>query len=320
MKDSSRTILLLVILIIFPLVVANLSSNAAILRNEFSATPGGQTQLGTETSTTKSVAPFQVAKSNPFHTSVYVFAGVVALIAISSILYYYNQKRKKRKKDAILIPEKLTNSKFSQVIAIGLLILLFMAVIEGIRSLAGVMESQNQSSTLVNPLALLQYSALVAIVVGSSVSLFIILRARKPTGIQATPPMMEATEAEQAKEFKSIIDKAAHFLGQGSDYRSTIIDCYREVLTLLERSGMPQKASLTAREFEEEVSLRIGLSSKYLHQVTDLFERARYSLEDLSSSEAESARQDLEKLSSELQVLERKQGDSFLTQPASHRN
>ena len=200
--------------------------------------------------------------------------------------------------------ESPANDRFDQLIALGVIVLFFIGVIEGIKSLPQLVESDISMSPISLAITL-HYFALVAIIIGSVIGLFSFLRVQKPS-IQTIAPFSKANE--QIKEFRKIIDKAVYSLDQGMDYRSTIIQCYKAVLSLLERSGIPPRDSLTPREFEAEVGERIRISSEYLHAVTSLFERARYSKEELSSNEAARAQYYLEKLSLE---LSREESDSM---------
>jgi hypothetical protein len=105
-----------------------------------------------------------------------------------------------------------------------------------------------------------------------------------------------------ARELKNAIGSALYSLGNLGDYRLAVLDCYKTVISILERYGMPQRASFTSREFEREVSSRLGIiPSKYLHDLTLLFERARYSSEEFTPREATEARYDLEGLASTIE-------------------
>lgn len=95
--------------------------------------------------------------------------------------------------------------------------------------------------------------------------------------------------------------------------KATIIQCYSAVLALFEKSGMHQEESLTPRELEAEVSARLGFSSENLHQLTALFERARYSAEELSSQEAERALFYFKQLSEELESREQSRKNAMMS-------
>jgi hypothetical protein len=65
-------------------------------------------------------------------------------------------------------------------------------------------------------------------------------------------------------------------LRSGADFKNTIIHCYYEMCTVLDRErGIHRLESMTAREFEEHLT-RLGLPLEPVTQLTRLFEKARY--------------------------------------------
>jgi len=98
----------------------------------------------------------------------------------------------------------------------------------------------------------------------------------------------------------NVLDDAISELRRGNEYRRTVLECYRRISELLEAKSSIDGKPLTAREFERTVSTSLKLDTPYLSQVTDIFERARYSRQEISKDNAEFAIESLTKLSSAL--------------------
>jgi len=105
---------------------------------------------------------------------------------------------------------------------------------------------------------------------------------------------------KQRTKVADILDKAVQELRQGSEYRRTVLECYKRICEILETRSKIDGTPLTAREFETSVVNRLKLDSPYLSQMTDVFEVARYSSHEISKSEADLAINCLENLSSTL--------------------
>jgi hypothetical protein len=98
----------------------------------------------------------------------------------------------------------------------------------------------------------------------------------------------------------NVLDDAISELRRGNEYRLTVLECYRRIIELLEAKSSIDGKPLTAREFERTVSTSLKLNTPYLSQVTEIFELARYSRQEISRDEAELAIESLTKLSSVL--------------------
>jgi hypothetical protein len=142
------------------------------------------------------------------------------------------------------------------------------------------------------------WNVVLALVIGGSAFVLLyVIRARGSTRTRL-PPAGEIQENIQ--ELREIINRTIYSLNEYSGYRKIIIDCYRAIVSLLGEAGWSDQANLTAREFESRVTTSLGVSSRYLHELTTLFEFARYGIDELSTSQAEAARTCLLGLSSEL--------------------
>ena len=85
----------------------------------------------------------------------------------------------------------------------------------------------------------------------------------------------------QRIEVASVLDDAISELRRGNEYRRTVLECYRRISELLEAKSSIDGKPLTAREFEATVSTILKLETPYLSRVTDLFEVARYSRQEV---------------------------------------
>ena len=110
----------------------------------------------------------------------------------------------------------------------------------------------------------------------------------------------------QKEEIARILDLTISKLREGEEYRKTVLECYKLICEMLEKRSAIEGQMLTAREFRELVSrslkLELNSTTPYLDQVTELFEKARYSENEVKKPEAEAAITCLENLSAALKV------------------
>jgi hypothetical protein len=96
----------------------------------------------------------------------------------------------------------------------------------------------------------------------ASVAWFIWQRSRKQ------PPALDLLAVEARAALQE--------LRSGADFKNTIIHCYFEMCTVLNRErGIRRAEGMTAREFERELA-RLGMPVEPVTQLTRLFEMARY--------------------------------------------
>jgi hypothetical protein len=106
--------------------------------------------------------------------------------------------------------------------------------------------------------------------------------------------------AERRRKMAAILDAAAASLNAGSSYRETVIQCYKMISELLEERSDVDGKVLTAREFRKRVLEKLKIDTPYLDQVTELFEVARYSVNDVTEEQAKQAAICLSNLSAPL--------------------
>ena len=84
-------------------------------------------------------------------------------------------------------------------------------------------------------------------------------------------------------------ERAMQALQQGLDFKSVIVQCYRQMSAALQKEqGIELADSMTAREFERLLEAE-GLPRDPVHQLTQLFEAARYSLRQFTPADEQKA-------------------------------
>ena len=125
----------------------------------------------------------------------------------------------------------------------------------------------------------------VLLVVTVVVVLALLLRVRA-SNTKRVRPFEETDFQEERLALASILENAAAKLNSGSGYRETVLQCYKLISQALEKKSTLDGRALTAREFKSKVSEILGIDSPYLSRVTDLFELARYSQDEITREEA----------------------------------
>jgi len=87
-----------------------------------------------------------------------------------------------------------------------------------------------------------------------------------------------------------------------SDPRDRIIACFRYLTATVSRLGAHVTSDQTARELEAAVRSTFALKGASITDLTQLFEEARYSLHEITESEVDKARGDLESVAEELKT------------------
>lgn len=221
----------------------------------------------------------------------------LALSLLVSLLMVRSWASKRKKKDDYWQVER---QKGGQLVPI-LLLCLTVAAIYG---LAALLESVDYGVTVhyqsIDLPGLLPYVALAA-VTASSLAAVSVFRSSRRGGWDG--PALPADGESDGRKVSGIIAKALRELRAGSDYRATILDCYRAMCAVLSRNTDTDGSKLTAREFESLVTRRLGVNEQNLHAATLLFEKARYSSDPVSDAEANKAESCLKNLMEEARGL-----------------
>lgn len=125
----------------------------------------------------------------------------------------------------------------------------------------------------------------ILLVVAFVVIVALLLRVRG-FNIKRVHPFEETEFQEERLAVASILDNAVAKLNSGSEYRETVLQCYKLISQALEKKSALDGKPLTAREFRDKVSEILRFDSPYLSRATDLFELARYSQDEITREEA----------------------------------
>ena len=84
-------------------------------------------------------------------------------------------------------------------------------------------------------------------------------------------------------------ERAMQALQQGLDFKNVIVQCYWQMSAALKKErGIELEDAMTAREFEQLLEAK-GLPRDPIHQLTQLFEAARYSLRQFTPADEQTA-------------------------------
>ncbi len=84
-------------------------------------------------------------------------------------------------------------------------------------------------------------------------------------------------------------ERAMQALQQGLDFKNVIVQCYQQMSAALRKEqGIKLEDTMTAREFESLLEAK-GLPRDPVHQLTQLFEAARYSLRQFTPADEQKA-------------------------------
>ncbi len=288
-------VLLTVSIVLFLVLVTSLAANISNLRNQIQGASSVTTQslyTVVKTTTPKPIA-IQPLYGGSSSDSVYWYFAILFCLLCSVVVYaYFKGKKSNWGSQPSIIAQVL-----GSLVGLAFFILILNAL------------TSNRGLLISGISVLLDYFLLGIIILGSALGLAILFREfdvfdsfrkklSRNMGVNPSP-VPPIDKDKSAQELKKAIESTLYSLDNLGDYRLAILNCYKAVVSILERNGMPQKESLTSREFEREISSRLGITpSKYLHDLTLLFERARYSSEELTAQEASDAKHDLERLAS----------------------
>jgi uncharacterized protein DUF4129 len=177
-------------------------------------------------------------------------------------------------------------------------LLFFFALVYGLAAVLRTLQANPLPNLggLYPELYWLSYLPLALILIGGALGAKWILQRPDLTTskrIQSTPP-------EEKMAVLKVLDRAIRSLRSGSDPRSMIISCYRALCETLQERGVPSTPSMTAREFEAASENTLPIHHETLHRLTALFEKARYSDEEVGARDAAEAESVLTELKSEV--------------------
>jgi len=107
---------------------------------------------------------------------------------------------------------------------------------------------------------------------------------------------------EERNKVATILDETVRKLSLGSNYRDTVLKCYKLIAESLEAKLSLDGKALTATEFMKTISLKLKFDSVNLSRATSLFEVARYSQDEITQENASEAIKCLSALGEELRA------------------
>ncbi|MDG6981099.1 MAG: DUF4129 domain-containing protein, partial [Nitrososphaerota archaeon] len=132
------------------------------------------------------------------------------------------------------------------------------------------------------PLSYLSTSLVV--IAGGISAMWILSRSGRTRTLRAPPAAERSIQTTVA-----VLQKAIDSLRRGGAPRLVIINCYRSMEELLQEGGVINAPSMTVREFETASREAFSIESGPIHRLTTLFERARYSEEEIDAPQAADA-------------------------------
>jgi len=288
--SRSSTLVLMIMLLVFPWIVTSIIANLQLAQIEDWQSRNPVTELVENKNALSQTGSEQYG---PYVGSSfdYELAAVSALALLATFLIWRIQRRR-TKREEWYTAEPPTTSRVALVIAVGLIVFIFYGLVVLVRNLPSLiyLSYVPVQSDISRYLIAVAVSLILAC---STLGLFLFLRTRESSQTRFDA---ESRMSEEAQQVASVLDTAIYALKSGKDYRSTVIDCYRALCTILESGGVPNDSTLTAREFEAIATTKLGRDSEHLRQATLLFEKARYSDDSVSEEEAGRSMKSLEKL------------------------
>ena len=207
----------------------------------------------------------------------------------------WRSRKRSSKKDDLWHVERQKGSPLLALVALGLVAAIFYGLFELV---SGFTFSTGGGAPAGFPDAL-PYFVVGAIVASCAVGVGLFLSAKEG----ARPKLAKTPGGDKIDqgEFAEVLGETSRALGRGSDFRAAILGCYRAICQILDREGTVDSSKLTAREFESLVASRVKVDERYLHEATLLFEKARYSIDQLYDQDAKRAEFCLQRLAEEAQ-------------------
>gem|GEM_PF-2052710 len=236
--------------------------------------------------------------TSPFQDSqLYFYVLIAAFLGLIGSMYFAHRKKTQRREARQL---RIEESSERTMLAVAVLFLATVAFAIWLISNTSLISFGELLIPITLRARLEEFAIALIIVVPLTLIVYLSLTAfnkgkRKDVGELRSKEKLTG-------DLKKIVDRAIRVFEEGEGgYREAIIECYRQMLLLFEGRGLPQKVSLTPREFEKDVEKRLSEPLPHLQELTYLFERARYSGEEMESWELETAKQDLMRVSAYLE-------------------
>lgn len=268
--------LTLAVVLAFPWLAVSVAANLVTIALPKSTSSSGLCSLNPGACPVSQAQNLQpLGQPGEYTIVLYLAALAILFVAVS---YYAWKRGLKTKKDSFW------NLPFLILGFVALFVVI--AAMNAIRS--GFFPAYHAGSSVELPLS---YILLSAIIVASITSVFwAVQRSPKPL------PSVSPTHEDERKEAAGILHRAVRSLRLGSNPRSVIISCYRSLTEVVQAVGAQNGPAMTAREFEVSARELLSVPREPVHRLTALFEKARYSDDDIDAVEASDAEDTLSEL------------------------
>jgi hypothetical protein len=279
-----KTLAVIVMLtILFPWLAMSVGQNLGNVKTSSSGMPQVFGSPPSEESPT--VAPVPGSISPGAYTFWQVL--IVAIVGSIAVIAYFNRKKTFGYEGSILF----------ELLGMALALGIFYVEIALAKEIL-VASNSPPSGSFVLSVQTAEYIAIASVLAATAVGLIFLSRGRDTV----VEPLQGAIASNRDREkFVTVLKSAARSLRGGGDYRMTIIECYRALCEALENHGVANGPAMTAREFERASLALLSIKSERLHKITLLFEKARYSAEEITEQEVQESRTEFESLESEIE-------------------
>jgi hypothetical protein len=108
--------------------------------------------------------------------------------------------------------------------------------------------------------------------------------------------LFKKQKVEEGPTIEEIASQTIDRLKNEKDFRKTVIECYKQMCDWLNNNGVKRDSYQTPREFAIASKPHLKISEETLFTLTQIFEKARYSTHEISSTEKEKAIQCLNEI------------------------
>jgi len=280
MRQAVQIALLATIVVAFPWLAVSIAANLQMLPSGSSGTPPVSCSANCP-ATSQAVLPPTAGNPLVFE---FTLAVVLTLLVLTGIIAWRRKVQTSRGLWSLLS------------------LLFFFALVYALAAVLRTLQTNPLPNIggLYSEFYWVSYLPLAVILIGGALGAKWIMQRPDLTpsrGIQST-----VSEEKKVAVLKAL-DRAIHSLRSGSDPRSVVISCYRALCETLQERGVPSRPSMTAREFEAASESTLTIHHETLHRLTALFEKARYSDEEVGTRDAAEAESVLTELKSEVSEM-----------------
>lgn len=264
-------------IILFSFVVINLSATqvsynntppkSSIKINNINAIAINNSTQNNATKENNSILPVEII---PYNFLLIIF---VAIASISIFLATFSRE--------------IRRDFMARTIAMFITIFILIFGLKAIIGNTNVVNTVSNSNPFLNFSSLVFLSVFIVITTLTGYSVILLIKELRSRYQNSFIQKSENMRNELIKRIQDLNVKYSS--NASSNPKDFILHCYKSFCEFVESKGVSNPSYLTAREFEFHLKNLIGYESKYLHSLTNLFERAKYSIEEMNAKDAEYA-------------------------------